>query len=193
MPERTLTIARALTRMKTIQAQLAHISGEIGKYSAVNDKKRHPLGVKVDLKENHNVARIEVSSQFQQYMDLTQEFVTLKDAVDKANLVTPIIIGDKTMTINQALIYERSIKGYMSSLINSYNSSVAKVEKEVDQYNQSLTGVEDADTRKALMAQVLYLVPPDKIKEINSFLVEFMTTLNGTLNEVNATTVISIP
>lgn len=39
---------------------------------------------------------------------------------------------------------------------------------------------------------MLYLVPIEKMDELDSFLVEFMTEIDGTLNEVNARTLIEV-
>lgn len=191
---RTLTIARALTRIKTIQAQLEDIAEKIGKYAAWNSEKRHPLGeMKGSLEKNHNQAKDEIQSLFQQFHDLKDQLIKLKNAVDQANLVTPITIGNQTMTINEALNYQRYIAQYVRMLASNYNAAVAKVGREVDAANQSLLSKDmDEDKRKAMMVQVLYLVPKERIKEIDAFLVEFMTELNGELNAVNAVTEILI-
>lgn len=192
MSERTLSVARALTRIKTIKAQLASITVDIGRFATISDKKKHPLGANLGLLQNHATAKSEVSSLFQQFHDLTEEFLLLKDAVDRSNTTTTITIGDKTMTVNQALIYHRSLNGYVQALLGAYNGSVVAAERDVDKYNLQFVNITDEGAKQALLAQVLYLVPTDKIKELNTFLIEFSTTLNGLLNESNVITMISL-
>jgi len=194
MSERKMTIARGLTRLKTIKAQLSNIANQIGSYGAINNKVRHPLGEqKVALDKNHNRAIEAVNSLYQQFNDLTNEFIKIKLAIDKANLNTVITIGGKQMTIQEALIYRRDIQEYVQSLNNQYGRAVQQAQAQVDKYNNSLnTEGMDESTLKAVMADVLYLVPRERINEVNNFLVEFMTELDGVLNEVNAITEITI-
>ena len=192
--QRKMTIARGLTRLKTIKAQLANIANQIGMYGAINNKVRHPLGEqKVALDKNHNQAIEAVNSLYQQFNDLKDEFLKIKLAIDKANLTTVITIGGKQMTIQEALIYRRDIQQYVQSLNHQYGRAVQQAQAQVDKYNNSLnTEGMDESTLKAVMADVLYLVPRERINEVNNFLVAFMTELDGVLNEVNAVTEITI-
>lgn len=194
MEPRKMTIARGLTRLKTIKAQLSSIANQIGAGGAINNKTRHPMGEqKVSIDKNHAQAIESVNSLYQQFNDLTKEFIKIKLAIDKANLTTPITIGGKTITIQEALIYRRDIQTYVQSLNNQYGRSVALATQAVEQYNRNLNteGMDEA-TLRAVMADVLYLVPRERINEVNTFLVEFMAELDGTLNEVNALTEIEI-
>lgn len=194
MTERKMTIARGLTRLKTIKAQLQSIASQIGVGGAINNKVRHQLGEqKVAVDKNHNQASEAVNSLYQQFNDLTAEFIRIKLAIDKANLTTVISIGGKEMLIQEALIYRRDVQQYVQSLNNQYGRAVNVAQNAVDKYNSGLnTEGMDENTLKAVMADVLYLVPRERINEVNKFLVEFMTELDGTLNEVNALTEISI-
>ena len=192
--ERKMTIARGLTRLKTIKAQLVNISQQVTQYGAISNKVRHPLGgQRVSLEKNHSEAIAVVESLYQQFNDLTSEFMRIKLAIDKANLTTIVEIGGKSLTIQEALIYRRDIQSYVQSLSNGYGRAVQQAQNTVDKYNasQSTEGL-DENTIKAVMADVLYLVPLNRVQEANKFIVEFMTELDGTLNEVNALTEIEI-
>lgn len=192
--ERKLTIARGLTRLKTIKAQLASIAIQIATNGAISNKARHPLGEqKAAIDKNHNQAVEAVNSLYQQFDDLTSEFIRIKLAIDKANLNTVISIGGKEMTIQEALIYRRDVQAYVQSLSNQYGRAVMSAQQAVDKHNNSLnTEGMDENTIKAVRADVLHLVPRERINEVNKFLVEFMTELDGTLNEVNALTEITV-
>lgn len=192
--ERRMTIARGLTRMKTIKAQLTSIGTQVGATGAINNKKRHPFGdQKVNIDKNHNQAMEAANSLYQQFNDLTTEFVKIKLAIDKANLSTNIVIGGRTLLVQEALIYRRDIKDYVQSLNNQYVRALSTATNDVDAYNRNLNteGMSD-ETLSKVLADVLYLVPRERINETNQFLVEFMTELDGTLNEVNALTEIEI-
>jgi len=192
--QRKMTIARGLTRLKTIKAQLQNISNQIGTYGAINNKTRHPMGEqKVPLDKNHNQAIEHVRSLYQQFNDLIKEFIKIKLAIDKANMETVITVGGKQMTIQEALIYRRDIQAYVQQLNEQYGRAVQKAQTSVDKYNSNLnTEGMDENTLKAVLADVLYVVPREEIQKVNDFLVQFMTELDGVLNEVNAITEISV-
>jgi hypothetical protein len=191
---RKMTIARGLTRLKTIKAQLSSVGTDVGNLAAINNKKRSPMGEqKAAIDKNHNQALEAVNSLYQKFNDLTKEFTKIKLAIDKANLTTVIVIGGKSMTIQEALIYRRDIQDYVRALNNQYARAVTAAKNDVESYNRNLNteGMDEATLNK-VMADVLYLVPPARINEVNEFLVEFMTELDGTLNEVNALTEIEV-
>jgi len=191
---RKMTIARGLTRLKTIKAQLSSIGTDVGNVSVINNKKRSPMGEqKGSIDKNHNQAIEAVNSLYQKFNDLTKEYTKIKLAIDKANLFTDIVIGGKTLKIQEALIYRRDIQDYVRALNNQYAQSVNRARNDVEAYNRNLnTENMDEATVNKILADVLYLVPPARITEVNEFLVEFMTELDGTLNEVNALTEIEV-
>lgn len=192
--ERKLTIARGLTRLKTIKAQLNSIADQIGRHGAISNKSRSPLGnQKATLERNHQQSIEVMNSLYQQFNDLVKEYIKIKLAIDRANMNTVISIGGKEMTIQEALIYRRDIQFYVQNLNSQYGRAVVAAQNAVDKYNSSInTEGMDESTVKAVMADVLYLVPRERIDEVNKFLVEFMTELDGTLNEVNAVTEIVV-
>lgn len=190
--KRTMTIARGLTRLKTIKAQLSRIALEIGQYGVWNDKKRHPYGDNnVELKKNHNQAKEKILSLFQQYDDLVEEFVKIKTAIEKANISTKIVVAGKVMTISQALMYKREVESLVRDIVRNYDVAVDRATKSVNDYNSRLSGLGEED-KEAVMADILYLVPQEKMEEKKKFLMEFLEEVDGTLNEVNAVTEIVI-
>jgi hypothetical protein len=197
MSERKLTIARALTRLKTSKAQLEQIAAQIQKYGAWTNKAFHPLGdvATKDLNINHKTAREKVQSLYQQFNDLTKEIVKLKVAIEKANLTTNITIGEgetaQTMTISEALNYRREVEKQVRQLTFSYNASVAAAQNNVNRYNQQWANA-DESAKATLLSDVLYLVNPAEIKKHEDFLSAFMTELDGELNAINAVTEIEL-
>lgn len=194
MSERKLTIARALTRLKTIKAQLIGINSNIQEYAAWSDKSKHPLGDTThnDLKKNHAQAREKIASLFQQATDLRSEYLKLKLAIDKANMETKIEIAGKVMTIHEALLYEREIAGFIASITQAYKRSVSEAQGKVNQYNYQFSNINDEGAKAALLADISYLVDKGEMDKLDKFTIEFLTEINGTKNEINALTEIHI-
>jgi len=207
--ERKMTIARGLTRIKTIQAQLATIVNNIEQYGAWVDKEKHPLGDtklvndQAGLKRNHEQARQKLSSMWQQYEDLNSEWVKIQTAINRANDVTSITIGGKSMTVAEAKVIEDKIIGNPrkvnrtgvfigQNMVRAYQSAVANAEKAVRAYNQQYNNVKDETVKAPLLADVLYLVDTGKANEYAAFINEFLVEFNATLNEVNAVTDITL-
>ena len=189
-----MTIARAMTRKKTIKAQLIKITEDLSKYGAINNKRLHILSdEKSDIKKNHKEATEKVKSLFQQFHDLKENYVKLTVAINKANLETDIVISDKTMKIAEALVYKNEIQQYLYDLKHAYQKVVKKATQDVDLFNQNMkTDGLSEQVKKDVLADVLYLVPTEKIDELDAFLIEFITEIDGTLNEVNARTFIDV-
>ena len=189
-----MTIARAMTRKKTIKAQLAKITENISKHGAINNKRLHILSnEKNDIKKNHKEATEKIKSLFQQFHDLKENYLKLTVAINKANLETDIVIAEQTMKIAEALVYKNEIQQYLSDLKLAYQKVVKKATQDVDLFNQNMkTDGLSEQVKKDVLADVLYLVPTEKIDELDTFLIEFITEIDGTLNEVNARTLIEV-
>ena len=189
-----MTIARAMTRRKTIKAQLEKITEDISKHAAINNKRLHILSdEKNDIKKNHREATEKIKSLFQQFDDLKANYIKLTLAINKANLETDIIIAEQTMKIAEALVYKNEIQQYLMNLKLAYQKVVTKATQDVNQFNQNMkTDGLSEEVKKAVLADVLYLVPTEKMDELDTFLVEFITEVDGTLNEVNARTMIEV-
>lgn len=192
---RELTVKRGLTRMNTIKSQLVRICSEINQYAAWNTKKVHPLGQRgSNAAKSQSEAAEHISSLYQQFDDLTKELIKIKTAIDKSNIETVITVGEEkpvTLTIAESLNYRRYIAEHVRSLVNSYNRSVVNAQNDVERYNQKFTNLDETDAKNVL-ADVLYLVPLEKIAELDKFLTEFLTELDGTIDESNGVTKIVI-
>lgn len=189
-----MTIARAMTRRKTIKAQLDKITEDISKHGAINNKRLHILSdEKNEIKKNHREATEKIKSLFQQFDDLKANYIKLTLAINKANLETDLIIAEKTMKIAEALVYKNEIQHYLMNLKLAYQKVVKKATQDVDQFNHNMkTDGLSEEVKKAVLADVLYLVSTEKMDELDTFLVEFITEIDGTLNEVNARTMIEV-
>lgn len=193
METRNITIAEGLTRLKIIRKQLNSLNGDFTSYSAWNDKKRHPLGEpKSNIETSINQAREEIGKKFQSYLDLIEEFKTLKRAIDFTNLQTTIEVAGKTMTLHEALMYYKQIKPMYDNLSHSFIRSVNIAEDDVDRYNSQFARV-DEDQKKMIQAGIVYFIDKDKIKKITEFNDLFLIEVDGKLNSKNALTNIIWP
>lgn len=192
---RTISVKRALTRTKTIVAQLNTISEKIRLHGATSSKIKSKLvDTKLSLDENHKQAEKEMASLYQQYKDLMAEYSKLKTAIATSNLKETITIGDRTMTLYEALLVENDTKNYMSKLVTSFRNVARTVENEVTTYNannQRKTDMLAADL-EILQADVLYLVPRKEIADTEAFLNEFAVELHGLIDESNVLTILEL-
>lgn len=188
--ERVMTIARGLTRKKIIIAQLEKIEADIRQYGAANNRKKHKLGDnKATVEKSHEQAQQAVMALYQQHQDLLEELLRIELAINRTNMVTPITIGDRTMTVCEAIAYKDKQAKFVQNFVFQYNSAVATAERDVEKYNAQLQmGEMDEAQRKLIIADVSYLVPADKVKALEDFRTVFITEINGELNAVNAIT-----
>lgn len=188
--ERVMTIARGLTRKKIIVAQLEKIESDIRQYGAANNRKKHKLGDnKATVEKSHEQAQQQVMAMYQQHQDLLDELLRIELAIVRTNMVTPITIGDRTMTVTEAIAYKDKLSKFVQNFAFNYNCSVSTADKDVERYNSQLNvGELDEAQRKLVLADVSYLVPADKVKALEDFRTVFITEINGELNAVNAVT-----
>lgn len=191
--ERKMTIARAMTRISTIDAQLDSIIGRVRVFGAGNNKVICRLSNKKDLKENHAEVEKEMRSLYQQFRDLCEEKLRLKLAIHKANLENTIEVSGRVMTLAEALIMYNNISGKYSNMLSAFSVAVTAAEKDVNSYNSNVLGnITDEKARAILVADIAYFVDAKDVKELEAFTATFKAEVNGLLNEKNATTEIII-
>lgn len=204
---RKMTIARGLTRIKTIEAQLTNIIRQIEQYAAWVNKEKHPLGDTnltnddAGLKRNHAQAAEKMASLWQSYLDLSNELVKIQTAINRANDTTMIQVAGETMTIAVAKVIENRIIGQEGrstaglpgpGLVNAYRNAVAMADRAVKNYNAQFNNVKDEQVKKEAMADIAYMLPAFKVEHYANFINEFRVEFNATLNEVNAVTEITV-
>ena len=193
--KRTISVKRALTRTKTIVAQLDVISDKIRNYGAISSKVKSTLvDTRLPLSENHKQAEAEMQSLYQQHRDLIAEYTKLKKTIAISNLTETITVGGKTMTIFEALLMENNVRSYMSRLVTSFRNVARTAENEVAGYNATTQKKAEltAAELEIMQADVLYLVPRKDIEETERFLQEFAVELHGLIDESNVLTILEI-
>lgn len=194
METREITIARGLTRLKTIKAQIERNNLELEEAVVSSKRKSLLADVHLDTPLNHKEAAKRATADVQSNRDLAREFVGIKLAIARANLDTQITVGDRTFTIAEAMLLRREIDIIYRGMIQAYAKAKAAAECETEKYNAQLlanANLSEAD-KKTLFAEVIPLVRAEDMEELHAFVSTFMAEIDGTLNEVNALTKIVI-
>ena len=204
-----MTIHRALAELKLIDAKIEKAISSI-----------EPAGIKQQDSLVNNVANFETftkdaKAKYQKITDLIERKLMIKSAIVTVNSVTEIIVGDKTMTIADAINYKTIIaakKDLLSMLIKKHSDSLRlmennnmKVEENALVLAQTALGnteikLSDKDavavTKPFIDANTFDLVDPLGIpalsEKMGDEILEFETEIDATLSEVNAITTITI-
>ena len=209
MEKRTMTIHRALSELKLIDSKINKQISEIVP-TGITQKGKLVNG---HIKEEDFAKSAQ--SKFDSINDLIKTKTSLKSAIVKANAETNVKIGDKTMTIADAINFKAVIsykKSLLDVLKNRYNQSVAllntnneKVDKNLQAILEAALGKESVKTSKEdveavakpfLEGNQFLLVDPlkvvDVIEVIEKEVSEFEAEVDAALSEVNAITTIEI-
>ena len=192
---RTMSVKRALTRTKTIVAQLNRISEKVRAHAAISSKTKSKLAdSRLSLDENQREAEKEMQSLYQQHRDLLDEYSKLKKAIAASNLTQTITISDKTMPLYEALLIENDTRAHLAALTAAFRNAARFAENEVTTYNANTQKRADlpAGDLDILRADVLYLVPREDIEATEKFLNEFSVELHGLIDESNVLTILEL-
>ena len=194
MEERQMTIARGLTRLKTIKAQI-NANNQVIRKSTTSSKRKSDLAdMREDINVNHSKAKAVVESALQSNKALATEFVNIKLAIAKANLENQVMVAGRTMSLAEAMLLRREIKDIYGAVVSSYSQSLSSTNSEVQRYNDGVMANSNmsAEDKKVMMAETVSFLSFDTMNELNAFITVFMQEVDGTLNEVNALTVINV-
>lgn len=194
--QRELTVKRAITRVKTITAEISDIIKTIENYGAVPNNTKCKLGltakdgVEVTPAQTIAEAKKVMESKKQQLRDLITEKEKLQLAIAKSNLNTKITVRGKEMTVYEALMFKSTWLDMYNKIEGAIVSSLSRAETHVDMYNR--TAQVDPSTGKKFEAQVVSFFSNDEIEAYGIYDKQFMVELNGELDDSNATTKIII-
>lgn len=209
MQKEQMTIHRALAELKLIDARI-----EKGIDAIVPSGVMQPEKLVNQFHKKDDFEK-DAKSKYDSVTDLIDRKHKIKSAITQANSVTEVEIGDKKMTISEAINYKQVIglrKRFAQTLKSKHALSKTQVEDgnaKVDEnalrlaeaaLNKDNVKIGDNDavaiTKPYIEANKFILVDPldvdkkveDMIKEID----EFEADVDAKLSEVNATTFIEI-
>lgn len=206
------SITRALAELKSLKGRY---NKEVTNLSSIAVKR----GMKIrppytSFKEEDFIKTAE--AQYQSIVALRRRMDEIKIAIDKSNFETVIKIGDKEMTVLEALVKKGNIDSdiYLLNCMKnqlqtarhefekSLNENNAKVESIVhDQLtNKDVAKKADVEKEACETVEKLYevkMIDPlaleEKIKELENEIEEFQKNVDFVLSESNSKTCIEIP
>ena len=181
-----ISISRALTRLShnedTWTESIRLVYGDVFKD-----------GKSVNTGKPINDVRAECVVNIQSTKDRLAAMFQVRKAINAANQTTQIVIGEKTFTIAEALIYKHHIlpleKLLLAELRVQVDSLKRKYATEVSAW-ENLVATKDADKIESLRDTFCpsMTTPIDTYLELEAFIRTFETELSAALSESNALT-----
>ena len=212
MEKTKMTIHRALSELKLIDARIEKAINVVEPTGLMQlNKPVNGFYAKDDFETD-------VKAKFQSVSDLIERKNSIKSAIVKANGETTVAIGEKTMTIADAINFKTVIavkKMLIAQLTKKHNAVKARFTQENEKVNnvalenaKIMIGKQgddrvkpnDEDVKKIVEPFVkrneFHLVDPLKVEELTEKLQnevnEFEAEVDAVLSEINAITVIEI-
>ncbi len=206
----TMSIHRGLTELGLLEKK---INSAIGSFKPVGSKKESG---KVDNFYTDDEFKQNVESTYQSINDMIERKIAIKSAINIANSNTTVVVGDKEMTITEAINY-KTIINLKSDLYHKMINTDTSVKSTIDRANTKLdndalslyeksatpsdNGKFDPEASKMFIetytkTNKLELVDPigckDKYTKLLTEIQEFEAEVDTVLSEVNATTFIEV-
>lgn len=136
----TMSITRALTRIKTIEKQLNQL---VDKEFVTTLAKREVDNVTDTYKEVLNKTK----SNFDQFNDLFAELNRIKAAVRKSNEVTKVTIGGDELSVADALVYKNTIvyrSNFLEKIARENRTADSRVEQSKINYDNKFASMRES-------------------------------------------------
>ena len=207
----TITITRALSKIKTLTAQIENdIKGEV----YISTISNNMLG-----SESHTKLVKTLTGGIQSLDDRIGQIIKLKYLIAQSNLSSSIEVAGKTVTVTEALAMKETMD-FHSKLVNSLRKQHNRAAEEVTHTNMRIAQAisnntsdisssadiknEELEQRLALNAKQLqdsmgikivsgaYETAEELIESVKTFHNEFVSEIDYLLSEHNATTTIEV-
>lgn len=213
MSEQTYTITRALTRVKTLSAQLEELGSVSGKNIV-----RYIGTVKEARKESDVTKKYieDATAGFNSFNDLFKELVAIKNAIKVSNSQTKISLNGETLTISEAITLKEIIhvkRNFYRELLTQYERcavSVETAESEIEEKarravekiggESAVTGEAYASLLEAARTSVIKdtrltivgITNVEKLREEYNKIETFFEEIDFKLSESNAVTTVTL-
>lgn len=208
----TYTITRALSKIKTLESQLVKKQRETFVTTFVKSR--------LNIQEGKDL-QAKLTANLQSAVDIKNEILKIKLAVQNSNLVTKVKVAGIEMTVREAIetkaLYEnhfRYIADKMQRDLNESRKSQAVINKEIDAaYNNTVIELTKADKsisqdelnmresaikyiRDSKEVAIVSFDPTKEaetaVQEFDKAVSEFLDEIDFTLSETNAVTTIEV-
>ena len=197
MAENTITVAKALTKLKIINRRISDLIEEVVKAMPTHSKTCSLIVSERDINRNHKEAVQVILNKLAAIKGLQKYYVVLNSNILKSNLETVITSeywGE--LTVAQALTYCANINVQYKMLDDGVRKAMAQAETLANNYNRSVfpQGIQgNQDEIKQIMAQPVLLIDADAANAIKLDKEVVYTELNDLINQSNAVTTIPLP
>ena len=185
MPE--ITITEALQEIKTITARLEKKRNAIGRYIGRDARARDPF-------EADGGSEKYVREERQSITDLEERIVSIRCAIQKANLSNLLKIGEVSRSVSAWLTWRREVAPGRKALIQSLSMAIASIRNDIQKkggravIQASAQVISDPTAPPEI---VINLNEQGILKEIEH-MEEILGTLDGRLSLFNAITIIEV-
>lgn len=208
-----MTVTRALVELKRLDSQI-ELATNTGVFAAATVGKNDFTKVLNSHKTKAEIRSV-INGSFQKVEDLIAHRTKLKNAIVASNAVTQVTLGEKRMTVAQAIDLKATLPA-RQNLASAVKSQLAKTKAAVDMGNTKMEAEIQAQTTALLGAdkskqdaatlqmiaetqksqKELAVVDEDfvraKLEEIEADILNIKTELDFVLSESNALTQIEV-
>lgn len=177
-----LTITEALAEMKTIHKRVEKKKEFIVANLVRQDKLKDPL-------EKDGGSEVVIGREIQAIGDLWQRLVTLRAAVNRANLNNSITIDGATRTVADWLTWKREISAHAKTLWDTMINQINSVKQQAAQKGLRVT---TSGTLAETPDDVIVALNLSKIAAEREGLENILGTLDGQLSLKNATITLEV-
>lgn len=179
----SMTITEALAEIKTIGKRLEKKRQGILQYVVRDARVKDPL-------EKDGGSTTFVQQERQGIADLEGRIITIRTAIQEANLATNITVGDQTKTIAEWLTWRREVSTGSRQFLTTLNQSIQAVRAKL----QTTTGarlINAASEATAQPGEVVVHVDEKELAGSIEGMEQILGDLDGKLSLLNATTVLA--
>jgi hypothetical protein len=167
-----MKVIEALKNLKTIQKRMEKNCQEITQYCAY-------VSTETPAFETEDKQRGEVQSRIQANLDLEEEYLRLKRAIEATNLAVKVTIGTRTFTITELISIKRVLGKFHTATYSALNPN-AVMQRLNEVFRKGIDGTNPAKV-------IVLYKEEDKNRNLRDW-EDFMSQIDGKLEVLNAET-----
>lgn len=179
----TLTITEALAELRTIEKRLAK------KRDFVKHNLHRPEQVADVFLDDGGMEAV-VLREMQSIGDLEERAIRIRDAITASNQVTGLVVGEKSRTVHQWLVWKREIVSHQISLRQAISSELVRAEQGIRDKVYRVQRGSDGPVEE-LPVRMVYALPRKRIMEELDEIETTLGQLDGKLTLSNSRTEIT--
>lgn len=178
-----ITITEALAEIKTIGKRVETKQSQLRSFLFRDSRMKDPM-------EKDGGSEEFIKRERQAIEDLQRRVIALRFAVQKANMVTPLKLGEKEMTVYEWLIWRKEVAPHLqtqlSSMWNDLQNARATAQRQGISVVAAAAAVQGGSDAKEVVVNINEQELARQREEVETSLGE----LDGRLSLINATTMV---